>query len=700
MRRIYSLFVLFALLALAIACNKEDEPVLEFDPYCDLKPEFSADGGSMHYKFSADYDWRIECADEWVSVEPESGTKLDGSFTINVESHDAGEVRTSSITIILDNGRSLSLPIVQRMRERYDVEPVDAYIVDAEASMLEIEVNTNIEYTIEIPVGKSWIKLLETRSMRAETLSFQIEENLSEKSRVAVVEAHDVRNSDEVIHTFTIVQSAPGEATNEILYESNSVRVDLNTTDGFGSAFAIHLFDGRNGRIVFNDEIVAIPHRAFAGNSEMSNIKLPRNLRRVDEEAFEGCSSLEILDLPSGLSTLGYRAFANCTGITKFVLPASLSTLGGSLFDGCSGDLVVCCKVPAQKGVFDEDHWLFGSAFAAVAVKNNLGRYAFYGYEPLREISFGSSCRGVDQGAFEHCTIERVVAESMDAWCSISFTNASANPLHTGESHLIIDNSEVAHLEAVGIKSIGSYAFYNYNRLESIMLDDNVMSIGMGAFGECSFESAYLGSSIVSVGRAAFENCHIATLEINFNTPNFEVNATRSNHWLYGLLVDTVIFGNDVEMIGDFALSALNLGTVSIGENVAAVGRGAFANCDNLYDVTLGNGVNKICEHAFFECAKIETITLPESLEVLEDYALNGCESIISITIPERVTTIGEYCFANCSSLETLYLMPTTPPSLENIYAIPDGVDIFVPSESLDLYRTAEVWRRLADAIQ
>jgi hypothetical protein len=115
---------------------------------------------------------------------------------------------------------------------------------------------------------------------------------------------------------------------------------------------------------------------------------------------------------------------------------------------------------------------------------------------------------------------------------------------------------------------------------------------------------------------------------------------------------------------------------------------------------TLGNGVNKICEHAFFECTKIETITLPESLEVLEDYALNGCESIINITIPERVTTIGEYCFANCSSLETLYLMPTTPPLLENIYAIPEGVDIFVPSESLDLYRTAEVWRRLADAIQ
>ena len=700
MRYIYSIFALFAAVVLSVACDKEPHIAIEFDPYCNLTPEFSPDAGSLKYTFTADCDWSVVCGDEWVSVVPASGTKLDGAFTIFVESHDAGEERVSHILIKLVNGSAVTIPVKQRMRERFDVEPTEAYVVDSRATTLEIDVQTNIGYSIDVPVGKSWIKLLETRSMRDDKLCFEIEENTTDMSRVAVITARDLRNYDEVIHTFTVVQSAPGDATNEILYKSNDESLVLNTVDGFGSAYALHLYDGRSGRLIFNDQVLSIPERAFADNSDISKIKLPATLRTIEDEAFENCSLLDEIDLPLSLRNIGSRAFARCSGIDTFILPHSINSLGGSIFEGCCAELVINCSVPHQQGLFDVNHWLYGSEFECVTVNGDLGKYAFYGYDPLELLQFSGGCRIVGASAFEGCDVEKVMVDDLATWCSIAFNNASANPLHRGDNLLVVGNAELTHLDVSAIKSIGSYAFYNYDNLDTVTISDDVTSIGAETFAECGLEYMYLGRGVKSVGRGAFDDCHIDQLEINFNTPNFEYNSHSKSHWLYGISVEEVIFGDDVVSIGNFALSALDVETVIIGNSVALIGSGAFAHCGTLCSVTLGCSVKQLSEHAFYECSGLEMITLPESLEVVDAYTFNGCSSLATVTIPQDVTTIGNYCFANCSSLETIYLRPIMPPRLGNTSAIPNGVEIFVPLSSIAEYREADGWMRFSNVIQ
>ena len=637
---------------------------------------------------------------------PASGTTLDNTFDITVDGHNAGEARSSSVTIRMANGTKFTIPLVQLMRERFDTDPTELYILSHEATTLDIEIATNIEYEVIMPQGAQWITLSETRNMRDETLHFNIEGNQSQKSRVAIVTARDLRYDKPTLHSFTVVQSANGEPTNEIIYHTTTNKpIELNTTENYGSRFAIHLFEDNTGRIIFNDDVKIIPESAFAEEVELSDITLPQNVVAIENDAFFNCHSLREMIFPASIRHLGDRAFAYCTDINNFTIPSTITALGGSLFDGCSGEITIDCAVPSQEyrvvdGVATADarHWLSGSSFTRATINYNLGKAAFLDYTPLKEIIINERCLGVDNMAFEGCNIERVIASSLTAWCKTSFANATANPLHTGNNSLIIDGATLTTLNVpTEVKSINNYTFYNYQQLESITLHDDVYGIGQGSFGGCDVDTLYLGKSISAVGNKAFDGCRVENVTINFNLPSFEDGANRSNHWLYGLDANTITVGENVERIGVFGLAKLNYNTLILSDNVTYIGRGAFANCPNLKNITLGNNITSLSEHAFYECTSIESITLPESIGHLGDYAFKGCAALKSITIPANVAYIGEYCFANCSTLQEVYCRPTTPPSLGNIYAFPrgDSPTIYVPSSSLQTYTGAEAWKSI-----
>ena len=713
MRYLHHIISIAIATLLIVGCDKENDisSSLIFTPDCDLNPTFCADGESKRYFFTALYDWEIEVADEWVHANPASGTTLDNTFDIVVDGHDSGEARSSSATIRMANGTKFTIPIEQLMRERFDTDTKELYIFGHEAATLDVEIATNMEYEVLMPQGAQWITLSETRSMRDETLHFNIEENLSQKSRVAVITARDLRYDKPTLHSFTVVQSANGEPTNEIIYHTTTNQpIELNTTEEYGSRFAIHIFENNTGRIIFNDDVKIIPEGAFAEEGDLRDITLPQNVVAIENDAFYNCGALSEMVFPTSIRHLGDRALAYCTGINNFTIPSTITSLGSSLLEGCSGEITINCAVPSQEyrsvnGVATADarHWLSGSSFAKATVNNILGKAAFLDYKPLKEVIINATCLGVDNMAFEGCDIERVVASSLTAWCKTSFANATANPLHTGNNSLIINGETLTSLVTPAeVKSINNYTFYNYQQLDSITLHDEVYGIGQGSFGSCDVATLYLGNSISAVGNKAFENCHVESVTINFNLPSFENGANKSNHWLYGLDANVITIGESVDHIGTLALSTLNFSTLVVSDNVTYIDRGACANCAYLKDITLGKNIISLGEHVFFGCTNIESITLPESLIYLEGYVFNGCSALSSITIPANVTTIGEYCFANCSSLQSVYCCPTTPPTLGNTYAFPRGDKpiIYVPASSVQAYHGANVWKSLKTQIE
>ena len=93
----------------------------------------------------------------------------------------------------------------------------------------------------------------------------------------------------------------------------------------------------------------------------------------------------------------------------------------------------------------------------------------------------------------------------------------------------------------------------------------------------------------------------------------------------------------------------------------------------------------------FEKCAQLQSITLPIGLTKIGYFAFRNCGSLKTITIPETVSTIGKLAFQFASSLVSVYFTSTTPPTFDGgspFYSNGDGFTIYVPMESVELYKS------------
>ena len=101
-------------------------------------------------------------------------------------------------------------------------------------------------------------------------------------------------------------------------------------------------------------------------------------------------------------------------------------------------------------------------------------------------------------------------------------------------------------------------------------------------------------------------------------------------------------------------------GSVTIPDEVTAIGDSAFADCETLTSVTIPSGVKSLGEGAFAGCTALGSVTLPEGLKDLGTETFAYCTALTEITIPGSVSEIGESVFAGCTALRSV--------------TIPDGV--------------------------
>lgn len=84
------------------------------------------------------------------------------------------------------------------------------------------------------------------------------------------------------------------------------------------------------------------------------------------------------------------------------------------------------------------------------------------------------------------------------------------------------------------------------------------------------------------------------------------------------------------------------------------------------------------------------------SIGTLNDSVTIGCCQgfpITAVTIPDNVSIIGNYAFYGCSSLTSITVEATIPPTLgNNVFDNTNNCPIYVPSESVNAYKTAEGW--------
>ena len=311
-------------------------------------------------------------------------------------------------------------------------------------------------------------------------------------------------------------------------------------------------------------------------------------IKAINDYAFYGCTGLKsvTINMPdadeegrvNALTTIGISAFSGCTSLESITVPSTLTEIGKYAFFGCESlESVNFEKVKPASTVKN------ASLYKALTV----GSQAFSGCEKLSS----------------------VYVADVAAWCETLFADATSNPLYYSKSLSVNGDDCTSDIDVPnGVEYIGSYAFVNYELLESVTLSDNISSIGDSAFKGCvMLEEIVMPESVVTIGNSAFEDC---------------------------------VF----------------LSEVVIGDGVMTIGNSVFQNCIFLESVVIPDSVVYLGAEAFMNCFSLNSVELSESIKVIDYSTFHNCVGLESVTIPTGVDTIGNYAFYGCVSLNEVHV--------------------------------------------
>lgn len=189
--------------------------------------------------------------------------------------------------------------------------------------------------------------------------------------------------------------------------------------------------------------------------------------------------------------------------------------------------------------------------------------------------------------------------------------------------------------------------------------------------------------------------------------------------------IKKIEIGNDVTTLGNSIFSnCYSLISVTIPNSVTAFGNSTFSYCYSLKSVTIPNGITNIDSQMFSNCCSLTSIILPSSITSIGTNAFQNCYAFIHISIPNGIInidrqtfynctslmnlffpssllTIGTYTFSNCHGLGELHFYSTTPPTIDSstLGGIPSDCKIYVPTASVDTYKSASNWSTYASYI-
>ena len=441
-----------------------------------------------------------------------------------------------------------------------------------------------------------------------------------------------------------------------------------------------HAFYKHNGsnpyftEIIIPESVERIGEYAFEECRYLQHVKLPENLQKIEANTFYRCYDLNSVELGSKLKEIGEAAFLECSDLKTITLPDGLEILGARCFESCGlTEMKIPDSVTTFKGQLDNDEpdaarRTFDGCFSLKSVTlpkniteiyNGMFRYctsltsitlpetvtvirqsAFYGCSKLSNINLPSSITGIESAAFQNCTSLKTIVFPEEG--SISMGGRT------------FQGSGLTSITLPCVKGIGTYCFYNCEKLISVDLSNSPMtSLPAYAFDGCkSLKEIKLPESLISLGSSCFSNC--SSLK-SITLPN-SVTTIGSSCFRDCTALETIAIPNGVTTLYDCFCYCAALKNVTLPESLQTIGSSTFYGCSALETINIPDAVTTIESSAFSNCTALKTIKLSETLTTLEYSCFSDCTGLETIILPNSLTTIGGYCFSNCNKLSTIII--------------------------------------------
>lgn len=265
--------------------------------------------------------------------------------------------------------------------------------------------------------------------------------------------------------------------------------------------------------------------------------------------ALVSCGSSDIQDAETGLA---YTVVANGNSRSLAVYVYDATRLSDEV------------EIPATYGHYNVTE-IKADAFRGLDIKsvnlskniNKIGAFAFYDCTMLADIS-------VDE--------DNETYSSKDG-CLYSKTGKKLIQYAAGKADTTFNVPG-------DVEAISPYAVSGAIKLETVVLNNNVKTIGLGAFENCTkLTSINIPDSVETIDTSAFRECE-------------------------------------------------KLESITLGANVSVIGQHAFLGCTALTSVELNSRINEIKSYAFDGCKALAEIKLASTVTTVGTAAFRGCTSI------------------------------------------------------------------------
>lgn len=260
-------------------------------------------------------------------------------------------------------------------------------------------------------------------------------------------------------------------------------------------------------------------------------------------------------------------------------------------------------------------------------------------------------------------------------------------------------------LDGQSITSIGGFIFEDCPNTLNIKLEEGINTLDdYSLIGINRIRSLTLPKSLKYVGNATrntmtIENIYIYSLEswLDIDYTGMHSLANNSNLYIINGIEPQVTESlteytySENSPLKKFAFSGIkNLQMIDLSgcENIPT---GCFSYCTGLTKVRYSNDLKTIGEGAF-KGTSVRNVILPESTTVIGAYAYSDCRYIRQIRLGRSITELGTDAFTGFQN-DVVITSASPVPASGGVGAfsskIKDAVDLFVPEESVDVYKSA-----------
>ena len=430
-------------------------------------------------------------------------------------------------------------------------------------------------------------------------------------------------------------------------------------------------------------------HEGEIRNKSISSITIGNCVTSLDTYALKSYDNLVTATIPSNVSYIGWGVFNNCDNLVTVNLNASIDRIPVNAFSYCPN--LQNITIPGSVIIIDDSSFLWCVSLPSITIPDSvriIGNGAFDLCSGLTSVTIGNSVTNIGEHAFGNCS---------------------------GLTSVVIPNST---------KYIGDNAFVGCSGLTNLTFGNSVEFIGTGAFADCTSltGSITLPSTLQHLGCGVFNNCSgltsvtveaVVPPEMQHYPPAFE-NTNDCPIYVPCNSVDAYkhadgwyFYSSRIEAIPGSCVTPKWIATYTGGTTSSAACDSATTiyegdiTLTDLVSVEIGDCITSINNWVFGYCSSLTSVTIPDSVTSIGNDVFFNCTGLTSVTIPSGVTYIGRECFYRCSRLQSVTVLATTPPSIStDVFYNTNNCPIYVPSGSVDAYKTANRWSDYASRIQ